>query len=210
VTRPPSRGVRKSPPRITSPGPASRRPRTPSREGTANSCFQYLRPQRGTAPVVSRPVGPGISREGGRGRRFREVGAGGTGPDPALDAVAIARHPLRRGCCRWTTCSAACARQSRPSPAPHRCFRRHGISRLPRAGEKVSRCKRFAETTIGYVHIDVRELRLTQGKLFMFLAIDRVSKFVRVAFFDANTKLNGAAFLREVVEVFPLRAAQRC
>jgi transposase InsO family protein len=32
-----------------------------------------------------------------------------------------------------------------------------------------------------------------------------VSKFAHVAFFDANTKLNGAAFLREVVEVFPYR-----
>ena len=34
----------------------------------------------------------------------------------------------------------------------------------------------------------------------MFLAIDRVSKFTHVAFLDANTKMNGAAFLREVVE----------
>src|SRR4051794_6679518 len=37
----------------------------------------------------------------------------------------------------------------------------------------------------------------------MVLAIDRVSKFAHVAFLDANTKANGAAFLREVVEVFP-------
>ena len=46
-------------------------------------------------------------------------------------------------------------------------------------------------------------LRLAEGRLFMFLAIDRVSKFARVAFLDANTKLNGAAFLREVVAAFP-------
>ena len=87
----------------------------------------------------------------------------------------------------------------------HRCLVRHGISRLPRDEEKASKRKRFAETTIGYVHIDVCELRLTDGKLFMFLAIDRVPKFVHVAFLDANTKMNGAAFLREVVEVFPYR-----
>lgn len=101
-----------------------------------------------------------------------------------------------------------CLRETIPAlsrSALHRCFRRHGISRLPQAGEKASKRKRFAETAIGYVHIDVCELRLTQGKLFMFLAIDRVSKFVHVAFFDANTKMNGAAFLREVVEVFPHR-----
>jgi transposase InsO family protein len=69
--------------------------------------------------------------------------------------------------------------------------------------ERASKRKRFAETKIGYVHIDVCELRLAAGKLFLFLAIDRVSKFVHVAFFEANTKLNGAAFLRQVVAAFP-------
>lgn len=80
---------------------------------------------------------------------------------------------------------------------------RHGISRLPRDEEKASKRGCFADTTIGYVHIDVCELRLAEGKLFMFLAIDRVTKFTHVAFLDANTKLNAAAFLREVVQAFP-------
>ena len=99
-----------------------------------------------------------------------------------------------------------CLREAIPPlsrSALHRCLQRHGISRLPRDNERASKRKRFAETRIGYVHIDVRELRLAQGKLFLFLAIDRVSKFAHVAFFDANTKLNGAAFLRGVVAAFP-------
>src|SRR3712207_4611636 len=101
-----------------------------------------------------------------------------------------------------------CLREAIPAlsrSALHRCLQRHGISRLPQGEEKTSKRGRFAETKIGYVHIDICELRLTQGKLFMFLAIDRVSKFVHVAFYDANTKMNGAAFLREVVEVFPYK-----
>src|ERR671912_155136 len=101
-----------------------------------------------------------------------------------------------------------CLRETIPTlsrSALHRCLVRHGISRLPRDEERVSKRKRFAETTIGYVHIDVCELRLAGGKLFLFLAIDRVSKFVHVAFLDANTKANGAAFLREVVAAFPYR-----
>ena len=99
-----------------------------------------------------------------------------------------------------------CLREAIPTlsrSALHRCLVRHGISRLPRDEEKASKRKRFAETGIGYVHVDVCELRLAQGKLFMFLAIDRVTEFVHVGFFDANTKMNGAAFLQEVVEVFP-------
>ena len=99
-----------------------------------------------------------------------------------------------------------CLREAIPAlsrSALHRCLKRHGISRLPQDPEKASKRGRFAETRIGYVHIDVCELRLSEGKLFMFLAIDRVSKFAHVAFYEANTKLNGAAFLREVVATFP-------
>ena len=101
-----------------------------------------------------------------------------------------------------------CLRETIPTlsrSALHRCLERHGISRLPRDEEKTSRRKRFAGTAIGYVDVDVRELRLAEGKLHMFLAIDRVTKFTHVAFFDANTKMNGAAFLREVVAAFPYR-----
>ena len=99
-----------------------------------------------------------------------------------------------------------CLRETIPRltrSALHRCLVRHGISRLPASGEEAAKRGRFAETAIGYVHVDVCELRLAAGRLFLFLAIDRVSKFARVAFHDANTKLNGAAFLREVVAAFP-------
>jgi len=49
--------------------------------------------------------------------------------------------------------------------------------RLPSGGA-------FAEMAIGYVHIDHCELRLAEGRLLIFLAIDRASKFTQVAFFS--------------------------
>jgi len=73
-----------------------------------------------------------------------------------------------------------CLRETIPKlarSALHRCLVRHGISRLPASGEEASRRGRFAKTAIGYVHVDVRELRRAAGRLFMFLAGDRVSKF---------------------------------
>src|SRR4051812_45474857 len=99
-----------------------------------------------------------------------------------------------------------CLRESIPRltrSALHRCLVRHGISRLPKGEENASKRRRFAETMISYVQIDHCELRLAEGKLHMFLAIDRVSKFTHVAFFDAATKMNGAAFLRAVIAMFP-------
>src|SRR5690349_271688 len=67
-----------------------------------------------------------------------------------------------------------CLRETIPAlsrSALHRCLVRHGISRLPQDEEKTSKRKRFAETAIGYVHIDVCELRLAEGKLHMFLVL---------------------------------------
>jgi transposase-like protein len=98
-----------------------------------------------------------------------------------------------------------CLRDSIPKltrSSLHRCLERHGISRLPVDETKTKR-GRFAETTIGYVHIDSCEFRHADGKLHMFLAIDRVSKFTFVAFYENAGMMNGAAFLRSVIEAFP-------
>jgi len=88
--------------------------------------------------------------------------------------------------------------------ALHRCLQRHGVSRLP-VEETQERRKRFKTYEIGYVHIDSCELRHADGKLVMFLAIDRVSKFTYVEFHDSAGKMEGSAFLKVVVEVFPYK-----
>jgi hypothetical protein len=58
---------------------------------------------------------------------------------------------------------------------------------------------------LGYVHIDSCELRHADGKLVMFLAIDRVSKFTYVEFHDSAGKREGSAFLSNAVQVFPYK-----
>ena len=56
----------------------------------------------------------------------------------------------------------------------------HGISRLPETdGDKPAR-KRFNAYPIGYFHIDIAEVTTEQGKLHLFVAIDRTSKFAFV------------------------------
>ena len=87
--------------------------------------------------------------------------------------------------------------------ALHRCFRRHGISRLPEAGEKASKRGSFAETRIGYVHVDSCQPRAAGGKVHMFLAIDRVSKFTYVEFHATAEMATGGAFMRGVIAAFP-------
>src|SRR5215203_7210282 len=58
----------------------------------------------------------------------------------------------------------------------HRCFQRHGISRLPDAGGDKPQRSRFKRYPIGFFHIDIAEVRTEQGKLYLLVAIDRTSK----------------------------------
>ena len=59
----------------------------------------------------------------------------------------------------------------------HRCLQRHGISRLPEVEGDKPKTQRFADYAIGYFHIDIAEVRTEEGKLYLFVAIDRTSKF---------------------------------
>jgi hypothetical protein len=74
---------------------------------------------------------------------------------------------------------------------------------LPNTEDTSAKKGKFADTKIGYVHIDIRELRPGSGKHNMFLAMDRVSKFTYVEFRDDVGKMNGADFLRGAVSAFP-------
>ena len=87
----------------------------------------------------------------------------------------------------------------------HRCLERHGISRLPEIkGDKPAR-KRFATYAIGYFHIDIAEVRTEEGKLRLFVAIDRTSKFAFVRLVESAGKMEAAQFLRDLVEAVPYR-----
>jgi transposase-like protein len=85
----------------------------------------------------------------------------------------------------------------------HRCLQRHDISRLPDVdGDKPAR-KKFKRYPIGYFHIDLAELQTAEGKLYLYVGIDRTSKFAFVQLVErANTK-TASAFLDSLVEAVP-------
>ena len=85
----------------------------------------------------------------------------------------------------------------------HRLFQRHGISRLP-VPDKPKR-QAFKTYDIGYFHVDIAEVRTEEGKLYMFVAIDRTSKVAYVELHDRQTKANAARFLRNLIKTIPYR-----
>jgi len=65
--------------------------------------------------------------------------------------------------------------------------------------------KKFKRYPIGYVHIDIAELRTAEGKLYMFVAIDRTSKFAFVRLEKKAGKMAAAQFLRDLIAALPYR-----
>ena len=87
----------------------------------------------------------------------------------------------------------------------HRCLERHGISRLPEVEGEKPRKKKFDIYPIGFFHIDLAEVRTAEGKLYLFVAIDRTSKFAVVELVEKAEMQAAAAFLEALVGAVPYR-----
>jgi transposase InsO family protein len=87
----------------------------------------------------------------------------------------------------------------------HRCLQRHDISRLPKVEDGKAKKRRFKAYPIGYFHIDIAEVRSQQGKLYLFVAIDRTSKFVSVELHEKATRRVAADFLRTLIKAVPYK-----
>ena len=84
----------------------------------------------------------------------------------------------------------------------HRCLQRHGISRLPKE-EAEKKQKKFKKYPIGYFHIDIAEVRTEEGKIQLFVAIDRTCKFAYAEMHHKKTKMIASQFLRHLIKTVP-------
>ena len=87
----------------------------------------------------------------------------------------------------------------------HRCFQRHGISRLPDTDGDKPRRSKFKRYPIGFFHIDIAEVRTEEGRLYLLVAIDRTSKFAFVELHEKVTRRVAGNFLRALVEAVPYK-----
>jgi transposase InsO family protein len=87
----------------------------------------------------------------------------------------------------------------------HRCFQRHRISRLPEVDGARPAKKKFKKYPLGYVHIDIAEVHTAEGRLYLFVAIDRVSKFAFAELHEKATRRIAANFLRALITAVPYK-----
>lgn len=87
-----------------------------------------------------------------------------------------------------------------------RCLERHGISRLPEVeGSSKPGRKKFERYPIGYFHVDLAEVRTAEGRLYLFVAIDRTSKFAFVELVERADMQAAARFLQPWIAAVPYR-----
>ena len=86
----------------------------------------------------------------------------------------------------------------------HRCLQRHGLSTLPK--EKPEKEKRkFKTYPIGYFHVDIAEVQTEEGRLYLFVAIDRTSKFAYAELHGEATRVTAKNFLEHIIAAVPYK-----
>ena len=86
--------------------------------------------------------------------------------------------------------------------AIHRCLQRNGISRLPQPDKPKAGV--FETASIGFIHIDLKHLPALQRRpSYVFVAIDRATRYVYVEIHSKRDGETAAGFLKRFLTDFP-------
>ena len=71
-------------------------------------------------------------------------------------------------------------------------------------GDKPAK-KKFKSYPIGYFHIDIAEVQTAEGKLYLYVAIDRTSKFAFIHLVKKTGRTSASVFLEALIKAVPYR-----
>jgi IS30 family transposase len=95
-----------------------------------------------------------------------------------------------------------CCRPTLSRSAIHRCLKRHGVSARPRAPKPA--VGTFEDAAIGFIHVDLKHLTRLEGKpAFVFVAIDRATRFVHIEVVPQRDAATIAACLERFLAASP-------
>jgi Integrase core domain len=80
-----------------------------------------------------------------------------------------------------------------------------GISHMPDTEDDKPQRKQFKPYPIGSFHIDISEVRTEEGKLYLFVAIDRPCKFAYAELHPEAIKTVAAQFLCNLIAAIPYK-----
>ena len=90
----------------------------------------------------------------------------------------------------------------------HCFFQRHAISHLPTTGSWAA--PGVEGLPLGYIHIDLAEVWTDEGKLYLFVAIDRVSKFAFAELHERATRRISGGLPAPAHRARPVHASTPC
>jgi transposase InsO family protein len=94
-----------------------------------------------------------------------------------------------------------CLRADISRSALHRCLKRRGVSQKPPDPKPAAQS--FAPEPFGYVHVDLKHLPRLQGQpAYVFVAIERTTRFVHVEIVQERSGATIAACLKRFLEAF--------
>ena len=97
-----------------------------------------------------------------------------------------------------------CVRATISRSAVHRCLRRHALNRRPPPDKPTPGT--FEQAPVGFVHVDLKHLpALRRRKSYVFVAIDRATRFVHVEIADSRSAATIAGCLTRFLDAFPQR-----
>ena len=87
----------------------------------------------------------------------------------------------------------------------HRCLKRNGLNVLPKEEDEKPKkpTKKFKSYEIGFLHIDIAQVRTSEGKAYLFVAIDRKTRSVYAELYDNMTADTACLFLENTIAHFP-------
>ena len=69
----------------------------------------------------------------------------------------------------------------------------------------VALTKQFKNYEPGYVHIDISQVYTEEGKLYLFVGIDRTTKYCYAKLYKDETSFASTSFLKELIEKMPYK-----
>ena len=89
----------------------------------------------------------------------------------------------------------------------HRCLQRHGVSRLSDLlpEEEKAAIKKFKTYEPGFLHLDTAQINLGKDKWYLFVAIDRATRYVYLELHDNKRMETATAFLENALAQCPFK-----
>lgn len=76
---------------------------------------------------------------------------------------------------------------------------------LPQDEQQPKAHKKFKEYKPEYLHIDTSEIRISKKKYYLFVAIDRATRYAYVEVHDNKTSATATMFLKNVLQQYPFK-----